>query len=68
LPTVAIYAAVGGQQTGPHDAGAIVAMISSGQLTRDTLVWKRGLTEWIAASKMPELASHFESAPPPLPK
>jgi hypothetical protein len=42
--------------------------IISGQLTRQTLVWKQGMPEWIAAEKVPELASLFQSGPPPLPK
>jgi len=62
------YVAFNNQQVGPFDVQALPDKIISGQLTRQTLVWKQGMPEWIAAEKVPELASLFQSGPPPLPK
>ena len=42
-------------------------MLSSGQLKRETLVWKPGMPAWIKAADVPELASLFANVPPPLP-
>jgi hypothetical protein len=43
------------------------AMAANGQLTRETLVWRQGMANWIAAGQVPELASVFASTPPPVP-
>ncbi|MBS0210735.1 MAG: SPFH domain-containing protein [Planctomycetes bacterium] len=68
LPTAAgFYVAVNGQQAGPFDLPTLGTMLQNGQLKRDSLVWRRGLTEWVAASTVPDLASLFAAAPPPLP-
>jgi hypothetical protein len=67
LPTAApLYLGVNGQQVGPVALGDLPARIASGELTRDTLVWRQGMPNWVAASALPEVASLF-AAPPPLP-
>ena len=38
-----------------------------GSLTRDTLVWKQGMANWVAAETVPELQPLFAAVPPPLP-
>jgi membrane protease subunit (stomatin/prohibitin family) len=60
------HVAINGQAQGPYDKTALQSMIQNGTLTRDTLVWKQGMAEWLAAAQTPELAALF-SAPPPLP-
>jgi membrane protease subunit (stomatin/prohibitin family) len=62
------YVGVNGAQAGPFDAGALAAKVRSGEITRQTLVWKAGMSEWIPAERVPELQSLFASVPPPLPK
>jgi hypothetical protein len=42
--------------------------ISSGQLTRSSLVWKNGMAQWTKAGEVPELAALFSSVPPPVPQ
>jgi len=39
----------------------------SGELTKDSLVWKAGMAAWSAAGTVVELSSVFGQAPPPLP-
>ncbi len=63
---VTFYVALGGQQAGPFDLATIQQYIQSGQITRDTLVWKAGMANWDKAANVPELAGFF-AAPPPLP-
>ena len=60
-------AAIGGQQAGPFDSAALAEKARSGELTRETLVWKQGMAGWTPAGKVPELASAFAQVPPPLP-
>jgi hypothetical protein len=61
------FVAVNGQQTGPYDASGLRQLIDRGQLTRDSLVWKEGMLNWVAAGTVAELAPLFASIPPPLP-
>jgi len=68
-PTVPLqlFVAVNGQQTGPFDLAALQQMARTGQLTRDSLVWKQGMAAWNAAGEVVELAELFAAMPPPLP-
>jgi hypothetical protein len=61
------HVAVGQSQTGPFDLGALQGQVSSGQLTRNSLVWKAGMAQWVKAGEVPELAPLFASVPPPVP-
>jgi len=65
--SVSYYIGINGQQLGPLDATGLRDKITSGQLTRETLVWKAGMTSWIAAGQVQELTSMFGAVPPPLP-
>ena len=67
LPQLQLFVAVNGQQTGPFDLAVLRQMAQSGQLTRDSLVWKQGLTVWTAAGQVPELSAVFVAVPPPVP-
>jgi membrane protease subunit (stomatin/prohibitin family) len=64
----AFHVAVGQNQTGPFDLGALQKQADSGQLTRNSLVWKNGMSQWVKASDVPELAPLFAAAPPPIPQ
>ncbi|HET6243929.1 MAG: SPFH domain-containing protein [Bacteroidetes bacterium] len=64
---VQYFMATNGQQTGPFDAPAIKQMIQQGTLKQETLVWKQGMAEWIAASTVPEIKDLFQQSPPPIP-
>ncbi len=59
LPSVVWYYAVGNERRGPVDEAALRA---SGALTPTTLVWKTGMSNWAAASTVPELASLLPNA------
>ena len=58
-----IYA-VGGKRIGPTSARKIAMLISADGLPAGTLVWKAGMTAWLPASDVPEIATHCA---PPLP-
>ena len=64
---VMFHVVVNGAQSGPFDLPTIQSMITSGQITKETMVWKNGMASWAAASSASELTSFFGSIPPPLP-
>ena len=59
--------AVNGQSTGPYPVATLSQMAANGQLTRDSLVWKAGMANWMAAGNVPELSALFGQATPPIP-
>src|SRR3989475_850904 len=65
---VAFFVAVNGAQTGPYDMNTLSGKARDGSLTRETLVWRHGMTEWTAAGAVPELQTLFAVVPPPIPK
>ena len=62
------FIAVNGQQTGPFDLSSISGKARSGELTRETLVWKQGMAQWSPAGSVSELANLFGPTPPPVPR
>ena len=60
------YVAINGQQSGPFELAAVQQMILSGQVNRESLVWKQGMPSWDAAGKILELGALFDMVPPPI--
>ncbi len=68
VPGAASYFVVlNGQQAGPYDMGALREMIQQNQVTRDTLIWREGMGNWLAASEVPQVSALFGPTPPPIP-
>jgi membrane protease subunit (stomatin/prohibitin family) len=65
--TPPIFIAVNNQQVGPIPAADLPARVTSGELTRETLVWREGMPSWVPASTVPDVAKLFGAVPPPLP-
>lgn len=66
-PQLQLYVAVNGQQAGPFEMPEIKQMVVSGKVTRETLVWKQGMSSWAAAGQQRDLDDLFEMVLPPLP-
>ena len=66
--TLMFHAAINGTQAGPFGMATLQQKIEAGEITRSSLVWKPGMTAWLAADTVPELQSLFAAAPPPLPR
>jgi len=64
----AFFAVLDGKQAGPFGQGQLQENVGAGKLTRETLVWQEGMTQWTAAGKVPALAGLFASVPPPVPQ
>ncbi|WP_439577122.1 DUF4339 domain-containing protein [Elioraea sp.] len=63
-PSVMFHVERGGAAEGPFTLNDVAARIQAGQITRDTLVWKRGTPAWQRAGEVQELAALFGAAPP----
>jgi membrane protease subunit (stomatin/prohibitin family) len=63
----AYFAVIDGKQAGPFDQQALMAQISSGKLTVQTLVWTHGMANWVPAAQIPALAAILADVPPPIP-
>lgn len=64
VPTISYHVAVNGQATGPFDITALKQMVTAGQLTLDSLVWKVGMAEWVKAGTVDELKNLFVTMSP----
>ena len=64
IPAVAYHIAVNGQATGPFGLAVLAQMMSVGQFTADSLVWKSGMAQWKKAGEVDELKSLFPAMPP----
>ncbi|OQW94164.1 MAG: antifreeze protein [Beggiatoa sp. IS2] len=65
--TVSFHIAINGQNQGPFDIVTLQQQVKTGQLTRETLVWKQGMAQWLPSGQVTELANLFSEMPPPLP-
>jgi membrane protease subunit (stomatin/prohibitin family) len=66
-PLPGYFAAIDGKQAGPYDVEGLRRKAMAGEISRDTLVWKAGMTDWTRAGAVPELEELFRNVPPPLP-
>lgn len=69
-PLIQYFVSVNGQQSGPFQLPQLQQMVSNGQLTPQTYVWKQGMANWELARNVQELASLFGAGagtPPPPP-
>ena len=64
-PQVSYMVGVNGQQAGPFDWNQLQQLVSQGQLTQQTYVWKQGMANWDFAGNVQELQSLFMNAAPP---
>lgn len=71
VPQASYYVAVNGAASGPFDMSALKQMVAAGQFSRESLIWKRGMPEWLAAGGIMELSSLFATGEvggmPPVP-
>lgn len=67
-PVPSMYnVAVNGQSTGPYTVTALAQMVASGQITKESLVWKKGMKDWQSAGTLAELSALFGTNVPPIP-
>ena len=66
-PQVQMFLFIAGQQYGPYDYNTLKQLITTGQLTAQTLVWQQGMTAWTTAGEVKELQALFAPTPPSMP-
>ena len=64
-PQVSYMVGVNGQQAGPFDWNQLQQLVSQGQLTQQTYVWKQVMPNWDFAGNVQELQALFVNAAPP---
>ncbi len=58
---------INGQQWGPYPMAQLQQLVQQGQLTPQTYVWAQGMSQWMPAGQVPDLASLFQPAGAPVP-
>ncbi len=62
------FAVIGGKRLGPMPFAALSRLVAENKIDARTLLWRKGLDEWLPANKLADIASLFPQAgPPPLP-
>lgn len=61
------HVSINGQQQGPFDLNTLKTMIAQKQVTKQTYVWKNGMSGWLPAEQVSEVMALFSSVPPPPP-
>jgi hypothetical protein len=59
------YYVSNGNDTGPVDKDDLVAKLTSGELSQDTLVWTEGMAEWEPATQVLSVGPDTCKVPPP---
>jgi len=68
LPVAADYfVAVNGKSEGPYSMDQLSQMAFAQTLKGSTMVWKKGMAGWVAASSVSDLSDVLNNVPPPLP-
>ncbi len=64
-PSLQYHIHLNGQQMGPYGTDVLKQGVSTGQFTRETMVWREGMAQWTPAGSVAELAPLFGPPPPP---
>lgn len=67
LMSATYYVALNGRTAGPFSECELSALISRGEVTKDTLCWLPGLAAWQPVERTPQVLRLVALAPPPLP-
>lgn len=69
MPNLMYHMATGNGQSSQFDINGLKNNIKAGTLTKETLIWKAGMANWVKASEIPEINALFTdgSTPPPMP-
>ena len=69
VPVVAEYfVVVNGKSEGPYNTDQLSQMAFAQAFKSNTMVWKKGMAAWAAASTINDLADILNSVPPPMPE
>ncbi|MFD2871835.1 SPFH domain-containing protein [Mucilaginibacter ximonensis] len=63
-PSIQYHFVNNGAADGPHTFAEINVLINNGTIKRDTLIWKKGMANWVAANTVDDVATLFDNLPP----
>jgi membrane protease subunit (stomatin/prohibitin family) len=66
-PQIQYHITIDGQAVGPFNWQQLQQMVQTGQLTKSTYAWKKGMANWEIAGKIQELSDLLGDVPPPPP-
>jgi hypothetical protein len=69
VPQYSYHLSVAGVNYGPYSTAQLQQYVQSGQITRDSLLWREGMAAWLNAGQILELSSLFlptAGGPPPV--
>lgn len=62
-PQFSYHMSVAGTNYGPYTTSQLQQYVQTGQVTRDSLLWREGMAAWLTAGQIMELAHLFAPAP-----
>ena len=62
------YAMIGNRQIGPLSEQETTTLIAEKKISRETYMWKPGLTDWTIAESIPDILKLVALTPPPFSK
>ena len=62
------YAVLDGSATGPLSFAELSRLIAAKRVTKETYVWKPGMSDWKLAEDVPEVLRLVALTPPPVPE
>ena len=66
-PELKVHLYIGGQNYGPYTREICKQLVTSGQLTPQTMAWMEGMPAWTPAGQIPAMQSLFAPAAPQMP-
>ena len=68
IPIFEYYLAISGKRQGPFGHDVIGQKVANGEITGNTLIWKKGLRQWVKLGEMEDFQHLFDdNCPPPIP-
>ena len=67
-PPVTFYVAINGRQVGPISESEFTQLVTTKQVTKDTLAWMPGMLAWKPIEQIPSILKVIAVAPPPIPE
>ena len=65
---VTFYVAINGRQVGPISESEFTQLVTTKQVTKDTLAWMPGMLAWKPIEQIPSILKVIAVVPPPIPE
>lgn len=65
---ITFYVAINGRQVGPISESEFTQLVTTKQVTKDTLAWMPGMLAWKPIEQIPSILKVIAVAPPPIPE